>query len=236
MSDRDVEEYSADTVLLVPGARELLRDARRRCCPPTSSRPRTRPTSARCAGSSAFPSRSAAARQLSTSTPGTCTADEADWLRDRRRSDPRAARHRAARGGAVGGRPVGRRPRRRRPSSTALLVRDGRTGRAQRPRSWRRCAPSAAASSSRRCARSPAGPARDAGRRHVRRRLDHRRAAVDRRARGRRRVAELQRQRATRWPRRSSPPPAPTPRPPSSWRWRSPPAAARACLRGRPLP
>ena len=70
VGDRDVEEYSADTVLVVPGARDLLRDVARGAARRTSSRPRIRPTCGRSAGSPAFRSRSAAARS-SSSTPGT---------------------------------------------------------------------------------------------------------------------------------------------------------------------
>ena len=62
VTDEDVEAFSAEGVLLVPGALRGADRDRRTACRPSSSRRRTRRTSGRCAGSRRFPWRTCAAR------------------------------------------------------------------------------------------------------------------------------------------------------------------------------
>jgi predicted HAD superfamily phosphohydrolase len=81
VGDRDVEEYSADTVLVVPGARDLLRDvaaALPSYIISTSYSPYVR---ALCRGTG-FPFAQCRCTKLDLDA-WHLTADEADWLRDR---------------------------------------------------------------------------------------------------------------------------------------------------------
>ena len=150
--DRDIEEYSADTVLVVPGARDLLRDVAAALPAYIISTSYTPYLRALCRATG-FPFAQCRCTKLDLDA-WHLTADEAEWLRDRAEAVLEQPGDRAARGGAVGGRPVGRRPRRRRRARPPVLERHGAPGAAAAPRSWPPCGRWAAASSSRRCATS----------------------------------------------------------------------------------
>ncbi|MGD0998440.1 MAG: hypothetical protein ABR941_09025 [Thermoleophilia bacterium] len=123
--DRDVEQYSADTVLVVPGARDLLRDVSAALPSYIISTSYTPYIRALCRVVD-FPFAQCRCTSIDLDA-WHLTRDEADWLRDRAE--------------AILG-------------STACSGPRWAPKAGAAPRSWRPCGPSAAASSWRPCARS----------------------------------------------------------------------------------
>ena len=178
VGDRDVEEYSRRHGARRAGRPRACCATSPRRCPRTSSRPRTRPTSGRCVGSSASRSPTAAAPSIDLDSWPSHTRRSRLAAR-LRRSHPRAPRRSSC------PRRRGRRPTCRpptappSPSSTACSGPRCAPRGGAAPTSWPPCDPSAAAQA-RGAARDRGRPASRVPRRDVRGRLDHRRTAPGR--------------------------------------------------------
>ena len=227
VGDRDVEEYSADTVLVVPGARDLLRDVAAALPSYIISTSYTPYIRALCRVVD-FPFAHCRCTSIDLDA-WHLTRDEADWLRDRAEAIleqpvielPEAARSAADLSAAdraavaeldrLFWTEMGAQGRRSadivaavRPIGGGLklaALREIAAGRrvelCATSCTWATRSPTCRPST--RCARPAAWRSASTAT-------------------------------ATRWPRPSSPPRRPTRRPPASWRWPSPPAAAKAVL------